>query len=88
MKRRELKKSVHSLTNELLAECLWVRQTLPNVPAEDINNLVDSILFMHDEYIARLSHVDNKQTKAFFRQFRADIISQVGELADQIASLA
>lgn len=88
MKRRELKKSVHSMTNELLAECLCIRQTLPNVPVEDIKNLVDSILIMQDEYIARLSHVDSRQTKAFFRQFRADIINQANELADQIASLA
>lgn len=88
MKRRELKKNIRFMTSELLAECLWLKHTQTNVSDDDIHNLIDSIFIMHNEYISRLSHVDSRQTRLFFRKFRNDLVSQANDIVAQISALA
>ena len=88
MKRRELKKNIKFMTNELLSECLWLKLTQTGVSDDDINNVIDSICIMHDEFVSRLSHVDSTQTRLFFRKMKKDLMSQANDIVAQISSMA
>lgn len=87
MKRRQLKKQINFIGTDLLIECLAVRQAHPTIPEADIENIVGSILFMQEDFISRLSHVDKRQVKRFFRQLEDDLAVSSNQIIDNIFHL-
>lgn len=87
-KRRNVKKAVHNIGEDLLVECLAVRQDKPGIADADIENIVKSILMLQDEFVCRLNHVDKRQVKTFFQQFKDDLTSTTNEIVDAIFHLA
>ena len=86
--RRNLKKAVRNISEDLMVECLAVRQDNPNIAQADIENIAKSILMMENEFVSRLSHVDKRQVKKFFQLFRDDINISTNEIVDTIFQLA
>lgn len=87
MKRRELKKTINNLSGELLAECMAL-SCYQGIKGEDVEDIIKSILFMQNEMLNRLSHVEPGNSKIFFKKFRLDIIQQTEEIVDRIKALA
>lgn len=87
-KRRTVKKAVRNIGEDLLVECLAVRQDRPGIAQADIENVAKSILMLQNEFICRLSHVDKRQVKAFFQQYKDDLSSTTNEIVDAIFHLA
>ena len=87
-KRRELKKAINQVCADLLVECLGVRQNHPGVPAADIENVSQSILLMQTDFICRLSHVDKRQVRPFFKQLEEDLAVSTNEIVDHIFHLS
>lgn len=86
-KRRELKKAINMISDELLVELLGVGQMHKNVPVEDLENIAQSILLMQNDFVSRLSHVDKKQVRRFFNQLKEDLSVSTNEIIDNIYHL-
>lgn len=86
-KRRELKKAINMISDELLVELLGVGQMHKNVPVEDLENIAQSIMLMQNDFVSRLSHVDKKQVRRFFSQLKEDLSVSTNEIIDNIYHL-
>lgn len=83
-KRKELKKAIHLVCEELLVEAVAYGQIHPSVPAADLENIAQSIFMMQEDFVSRLSHVDKRQTGVFFRKLKEDLSVSTNELVDLI----
>ncbi len=88
MNRRQLKKSINYLCGELFAECVAITHFNRNIPREDVDNIMKSILLMQDDLICRCSHVEPGSTKLYFKKLREDMIEATDGIVDNIKSLA
>jgi hypothetical protein len=86
-KRRILKKAINEMSADLLLELLAAKQSQPNIPDADIENIALSIVKLQDDFICRLSHVDKHQVKRFFRQLQDDLSVGTNEIIDHIYHL-
>ncbi|MBQ7494193.1 MAG: hypothetical protein IJT75_00270 [Bacteroidaceae bacterium] len=87
-KRRTLKKAINEISADLLVELLAVKQNTPSIPDADVENVVSSILLMQEDFVNRLSHVDKRQVKRFFKQLEDDLAVSTNEIIDHIFQLA
>ena len=88
MNKRTLKKNMNYLTQELMAECLWIVHYQKNANIEDVENIIDSILIMQSEMLSRVSHPYPNNAKQYFKKLRADFIRQTEEIIEQITNLS
>ena len=88
MKRREIKKDIHSLCGDLFAECVALLQYKKETNKKDVENVMLTILQMQNEMITRLSHVEPGSTKLFFKKMREDLLARTEDIVEQIKALA
>ena len=86
-KKRTLKKAINNVSTDLLIELLAVKRDKPGIPAADIENVAASIVLMQEDFVARLSHVDKRQVKRFFKQLEDDLAVSTNEIIDHIFHL-
>ena len=88
MKRKDLEKHINYLCGELLAECIAAASfTTGKDNMQDIENVVQGILEMQNDWISRLSHVEPGSTKLFFQKLREDMQKRTDEIVEQIQNL-
>ena len=85
--KRELKKTIHLVCENLMMECLAIQDNNPAVAVADIENIAKAILMMQNDFVNRLSHVDKTQTKRFFAQLDEDFAVSTNEVVDMIYQL-
>jgi len=51
--KRDLKHEINFITNELVNECLFLKEYTQEMPAEKCESLINRILDIQDEYIRR-----------------------------------
>ena len=86
--RRKLKKIVNMVTGDLLMECMAVKQANSHIDNADVENIAGSILLMQEDFLARISHVDKRQVRRFFRQLEEDFSTSTNEIIDNIFHLS
>jgi hypothetical protein len=86
-KKRELKKAINLMSTDLLIELLGAEQSGTGVQKQDVENIAQSILLMRNDFVNRLSHIDKRQVKAFFKQMEEDLNTSTNEIIDQICHL-
>ena len=86
-KRRTLKKKINLIGEDLMVELLAAGQHT-NVPTQDVENIAQSILMMQNDFICRLSHVDKRQVRRFFKQLTDDLSVSTNEIIDHIYHLS
>lgn len=85
--RRKLKKNINYLCGDLFAECIAVRQ-FNNVNADDVDNVMRSILLMQDDLICRTSHVEpGMKSSVFFKKLRDDMQARTSDIIEQLTNL-
>ena len=87
-KRRTLKKAINEVSADLLVELLAVKRSTPQISDADVENVAASILLMQEDFVNRLSHVDKRQVKRFFKQLEDDLAVSTNEIIDHIFHLA
>ncbi|MCR4993938.1 MAG: hypothetical protein K6A32_00940 [Bacteroidales bacterium] len=87
-KRKNLKKAVNLVCENLLIELWAYGQMHKNIPPDDIENIAQSILMMQNDFVSRLSHVDKHQVNRFFQQLHDDLSVSTNEIIDHIFHLA
>lgn len=86
MNRRDLKRSVHHVCSELFAECIAV--ALYKNQATNADELLNSIVTLHDDFVKRISHVEpGMKPKKYFDVLWTDFEQRVTEVIDQINAL-
>lgn len=86
-KKRDLKKAINLMSTDLLIELLGAEQSGTGVQKQDVENIAQSILMMRNDFVNRLSHIDKRQVKAFFKQMEEDLNTSTNEIIDQICHL-
>jgi len=86
--KRQLKKAINSLCDDLLAECVAINYYHEEIPQEDIDNILASILRLQDDMICRVSHIEpGLKPKVFFDTLKKDIVNSADEIIDQLNAL-
>lgn len=86
-KRRILKKNIHYICSELLAECLSLIH-YSNADKEDVYNVMANIFSMQNDCICRISHVQpGMKPKVFFAKLKGDMEKCTDEIIEQITGL-
>lgn len=86
-KKKELKKSINMMSADLMRELLAAEQASTKVQHQDIENIAQSILLMRADFVSRLSHVDKRQVRPFFRVLEDDLSVATNEIVDQICHI-
>ena len=76
------------LVQELIAECLWIIHCEQPANVVDAENVIDNILILQSEMLARVSHTDKRYAKKYFKKLRTDFLTRVEEITEQIKNLA
>jgi hypothetical protein len=88
--RKELKKSIHNISDELISECLTYRHYHPDVPEQKIDEIISLIITHRNEYLARANKPDGKDSrelvKKHYRAIFEDIRNKTIPLLDQLES--
>ena len=60
------------LVQELIAECLWIIHCEQPANVVDAENVIDNILILQSEMLARVSHPDKRYAMKYFKKLRTD----------------
>ena len=83
--KRDLKRSINVICDELFAECVAASLYGGANEKANVESLLLSVAAMRDDFISRLSHPEpGVPQKAYFRKVIAVFTEQVNELADHI----
>lgn len=85
--KRTLKKTVNYIAGELFTECIVVKNFIPNVNEEKVNNLMVKVLYMQDEFIRRINHPEPGNIKGSYKKLRKDFNEQLDKLIEEIGNL-
>lgn len=85
--RRTLKKNINYICAELAAECVALMIYKPDVPIEDIDNLMRRIADLRRDFVSRISHTEPGATKEFYRKLRADFNAQTDDIIEVLGNL-
>ncbi|MGL5262358.1 MAG: hypothetical protein ACRC9P_08240 [Bacteroides sp.] len=86
--RRILKKSVKSITNELMTDCLILDYLNPEVDSAKIDEILSQIYQLKMEYVSRISHTEPGNPKKYYRQFREDFSNEITNILADITALS
>ena len=83
--KRNLKRSINVICDELFAECVAASLYGGANEKADVESLLVSVAAMRDDYISRLSHPEpGIPQKEYFRKLISSFTEHVNEMADHI----
>ena len=86
--KRTLKKSIHAICEELLAECVAASLYGNENHKDNEDALLWSIVHMQNNFICRVSHPEpGIPVRQYYKDLREKFTAQVGETIDQINTL-
>jgi hypothetical protein len=83
--RKRLKKSIKLITGELFADCVALSLCTPD-GTDKFKPLMTEVFQLHNDYVARLSHVEKGKEVEFFRKLRQEFTEKVNDLSDRIVN--
>ncbi len=75
--RKELKKDIHSITFELISECLVYKHFHPDTPDEKIDSIIENIILHRNDYLSRANKPDGRNDRALVKKHYRSIISDI-----------
>ncbi|MBO5602419.1 MAG: hypothetical protein IJL29_01320 [Prevotella sp.] len=88
-KKKDLKKTINYICEELEANCVAYSLYNGKPIDEDVNALFAAILHTQSDFISRISHPEpGMPQKKYYRLLIEDFNTQVREMIDQICNLA
>ncbi len=87
--KRNLKHNINCVCSELFAECLAAYLTVREEDAEQIDDILKSILRIQHEYVSRAGHPEpGVKAGEYYAVLAEDFGKQVSEIVDNIQALA
>lgn len=86
--KRDLKRTIHYVCGDLLAECVAASLYSEKPEKENIDALLTSILTLQNQYVKRVSHPEpGMKQKDYFKDLIAQFNADVSEIVDQISNI-
>ncbi len=84
-KKRNLKRNIHLICDDLFAEC--VAASLYGQNRDSAESLIYSTIKLQRDFISRVSHPEpGMKASVYFKKLKEDFINQVSEIDDQISN--
>lgn len=81
--RRTLKKAINNICSDLFADCV-VLSMCEQGNAQQLQELMERTLVLHQEYISRISHAEKGNEKAYFKQLCDEFTQKANALSEEI----
>ena len=89
--KRDLKKELNLITNELYSECLFIKFYEKEVDVQQADALLGKIAQTQEEFASRINHTDGKENpklvKKYYEKLIADLDKTIGEIIDELEQL-
>lgn len=88
-KRKTLKRNIHQICTDLLAECVAVSLYSTKTDHGNVEALLYSILKTENDFIRRISHTEpGLKPKLYYRDLIDKFNKSISEIVDQINNLS
>lgn len=86
--KRELKKIINYICNDLFSECIAASLYNGNKKLDEVNAILTSILIVQREYVCRISHPEpGMPAKVYFKDLKDKFNKCIIEITDNIANI-
>lgn len=76
------------MCSELFVESIAIGHFQRETSQEDLDNVMKSILRLHDDLICRVSHPEaGMPASTYYKKLRSDLMKGTNEIADQLYAL-
>lgn len=86
--KRDLKREINFITEELVSQCLFLRDFTPDMSAEKCDNLITRILDTQEEYLRRVNAPDGKDNpqlvKKYYQKLIQDFDAAIGDILTEM----
>ena len=84
--KRDLKKSIQYICNDLLADCVAL-SLCEGCDRGQIDALMAETLHMLRDFTSRIDHCEKGKERIFYQKLRADFTEKANSLAERIAKV-
>lgn len=89
--KRELKKEINFISNELIAECLFNKLYIKNSDPQKIDELISRIINCQDDFLRRVNTPDGKENPKLVKKYYKSLIqsfdNKIGEILKELGEL-
>ena len=86
--KRELKKMINDVCNDLFAECIAYSLYNGKADNENVNSILKSIIRINSDFVKRISHLEpGMEAKTYYNKLRSDFDKSINEVIDNICKL-
>ena len=89
--RKESKKDIEFVVAEMISDCLNYLHLYKGKNEEEVLGMIEELLALRDELIARINHIDGKDNpalvKAHFKKIYTDLSEKTLQGADKLSAL-
>lgn len=86
--RKNLKKNVSCIIDELLNECIIRCNCIPGTDTDAASKIIGELIELDADFTSRISHTEPGMAKVFYRQFRNDFNKQIEDIISRIEALS
>ena len=89
--KRQLKKEINYITEELISECLYNRYFITDCDAQKNDEILAKIISMQDEFLRRVNVTDGKNNpkivKKYYQNLSASFDKGIEEIISEFAEM-
>lgn len=86
--RKDLKKTISRIIDELIAECMIRSQFVPGTDNEAAGAIVGELIGIDADFISRISHTEPNDAKKYYRALYNDFDNKMEEILKKIEALS
>lgn len=83
-KKRTLKRDIQNIVSDLFVDAVATSSKLSATHPEQVTALLNDILKLESDYLARVNNYERAHAKAYFKKICASFDAEVGTLIERI----
>ena len=84
--KRQLKKEINYITEELISECIYNRYFVTDCDAQKNDEILAKIVSMQDEFLRRVNVTDGKNNPKIVKKYYQNLIASFDKGIEEIIS--
>lgn len=85
--RRNLKKSVKYIINDLYMESMICSLCSSEENIAEAEKMIHRVMKLQKEYISRISHTEPGNVKGFYKKFKEDFSKEISDIIGELSKL-
>lgn len=86
--KRDLKKLINYICDDLFSECVAASLYSGKSKSEDVGSILTAIIMVRQNYVRRVSHPEpGMPARAYFKDLKTRLNEQITEITDNIANI-